>query len=103
MLGLPEARIILSEVVIELALSPKSNSAEIAIDAALNDIRMGKASSIPKHLKNGNPDYKYPHNYPKYWVKQQYLPDKLIGSIYYKPKDNLYEVNLQKIDDDRKR
>ena len=103
LVGLPEARIILSAVVIELALSPKSNSAEIAIDAALNDIRSGQSGTIPAHLKNGNPDYKYPHNYPKYWVNQQYLPDNLKSRIYYKPKINNYEINLNKINSDMKK
>lgn len=90
-LGFPEARIPLAEIVIELALSPKSNSAEIAIDLALNDVRSGDIGDVPKHLKNPSPDYKYPHNYKNDYVKQQYLPDKLLGRQYYHPKDNKNE------------
>ena len=97
MLGLPEARIILANIVIELALSPKSNSAYLAIDAALNDIRMGDIGNIPDHIKNGNPNYKYPHDYPNYYVSQQYLPDKLKMRTYYQPKNNKYENNLKQI------
>jgi putative ATPase len=97
MLGLPEARIILANIVIELALSPKSNSAYLAIDAALNDIRMGDIGNIPDHIKNGNPNYKYPHDYPNYYVSQQYLPDKLQMRTYYQPKNNKYENNLKQI------
>ena len=88
MLGFPEARIPLSEVVIELALSPKSNSAEMAIDLALNEIRSKDVGSVPAHLKNGNPNYLYPHNYKNDYVNQQYLPDKIKTSIYYHPKTN---------------
>ena len=97
MLGLPEARIPLSEVVIELALSPKSNSAENAIDLAINEIRSKEVGSVPPHLKNGNPNYLYPHNYKNSYVKQQYLPDKIIDSVYYHPKNNKNEIILKDI------
>lgn len=96
-LGLPEARIPLSEIVIELALSPKSNSAESAIDLVLSDIEKGIIGDVPDHLKNPSPDYKYPHDYPNSYVKQQYLPDKLKGRIYYKPKNNKNELMLKEI------
>ena len=96
-LGFPEARIPLSEIVIELALSPKSNSAEMAIDMALNDVRSGNIGDVPSHLKNPSPDYKYPHNYKNDYVKQQYLPDKLIDKEYYHPKDNKNEKVLRDI------
>ena len=96
-LGLPEARIVLSQIVIELALSPKSNSAEIAIDAALNDIKTKNISDVPNHLKNPSSEYKYPHNYKNDYVKQQYLPDSLIGTNYYYPKDNKNEKILKEI------
>lgn len=96
-LGFPEARIPLSEIVIELALSPKSNSAEMAIDLALNDVRSGNIGDVPKHLQNPSPDYKYPHNYKNDYVKQQYLPDKLLGREYYHPKDNRNEKILRDI------
>ena len=96
-LGLPEARIVLSQIVIELALSPKSNSAEIAIDGALNDIKTKNISDVPNHLKNPSSEYKYPHNYKNDYVKQQYLPDSLIGTNYYYPKDNNNEKILKEI------
>ena len=99
MLGLPEARIPLASVVIELALSPKSNSAEMAIDKAFADIQTGNTGNIPKHLINGNPDYKYPHNYKNSYVKQQYLPDKIKDSVYYYPKNNKNENVLKSVMD----
>jgi putative ATPase len=92
-LGFPEARIPLANAIIDLALSPKSNSAIEAIDAALADVRSGKAGLIPAHLKDAHykgasqlghgVEYKYPHAYPNHWVRQQYLPDTLIGRHYY--------------------
>ena len=99
MLGLPEARIPLAEIVIELALSPKSNSAEMAIDLALNEIRSKDVESVPKHLHNGNPDYLYPHNYKNDYVKQQYLPDNIKNSTYYYPKPNKNEIILKDVMD----
>ncbi len=98
-LGLPEARIPLAEVTIELALSPKSNSAIIAIDNALKDIETGNTGNVPNHLKTTSKDYKYPHNYPNSYVKQQYLPDKIIDRQYYLPKDNQNERILKSIKD----
>lgn len=95
-LGFPEARIPLSQAVIELCLSPKSNSGITAIDAALSDIRKGLVGQIPDHLKDGHYSgakalgraigYKYPHNYDNGFIAQQYLPDKLKNKIYYTPK-----------------
>ncbi|MEB5792296.1 replication-associated recombination protein A [Staphylococcus hominis] len=95
-LGLPEARIPLSQAVIELSLSPKSNSAIKAIDSALIDIRKGKVGQIPNHLRDGHYQgakdlgrsigYKYPHDYENGYIKQQYLPDALKNKIYYEPK-----------------
>ncbi|GGH98133.1 MULTISPECIES: replication-associated recombination protein A [Mammaliicoccus] len=95
-LGFPEARIPLSQAVIELCLSPKSNSAIVSIDSALSDIRNGKAGLVPKHLKDGHYQgaqelgnaigYKYPHNYENSYVEQQYLPDTLKDKQYYQPK-----------------
>lgn len=96
-LGLPEARIPLACIVIELALSPKSNSAESAIDKALNDIHTKKIGNIPKHIVNHSKDYKYPHNYPNSYVKQQYLPDEIKGATYYIPKGNKNEKILNSI------
>lgn len=96
-LGLPEARIPLASVVIELALSPKSNSAESAIDKALNDIHTKKIGDVPKHIINHSPDYKYPHDYPNSYVKQQYLPNEMKGATYYVPKHNKNEKMLATI------
>lgn len=96
-LGLPEARIPLACIVIELALSPKSNSAESAIDKALNDIRTKKIGNVPKHIKNHSPEYKYPHDYEHDYVKQQYLPDEIKGATYYQPKNNKNEKTLNEI------
>lgn len=98
-LGMPEARIVLAEIVIELALCPKSNSAEIAIDKALNDIRTKKTGKVPKHIVNHNPNYKYPHDYPHDYVKQQYLPDELKNVVYYTPKNNKNEQILKSVMD----
>lgn len=95
-LGFPEARIPLASVVVELCLSPKSNSAYKALDEALADIRTGKSGDIPDHLKDAHYkgakelgrgiDYLYPHDFENGWVKQQYLPDKLKNKKYYQPK-----------------
>ena len=100
-LGLPEARIPLAEAVILLATAPKSNSAYMAIDMALSDIRSGLALDFPRCLQNKHFDgddvkekgqnYKYPHNYPNHWVEQQYMPDSLKGKIYYEYGDNKTE------------
>lgn len=100
LVGLPEARIPLSVIVSELALSPKSNSAYVALDNALNDIRKGNTGNVPNHIKTNSKDYKYPHDYPKYWVKQQYLPDNIKDRKYYKPKINNYENNLNRINNE---
>lgn len=97
MLGLPEARIPLAEVVIEMALSPKSNSAVTAIDSALSMINSGDTGNVPSHLKNPSPDYKYPHNYKNDYVKQQYLPDNIVGTKFYHPKDNKNEIIYKEI------
>ena len=96
--GLPEARIPLGTIVTEMALSPKSNTAHIAFDEALADIEKGNTGNLPNHLKNV-PDsgYKYPHDYPGAFVKQQYLPDKIKDKKYYKPKDIGYEKNIKDI------
>ncbi len=103
MLGLPEARIPLAVVVIELALSPKSNSAVTGINIALSDIEKGNTGNVPDHIKTSSKAYKYPHDYPKYYVKQQYLPDKIKDKIYYKPKKNKYEEALFKGNEEMKK
>ena len=97
MLGLPEARIPLSAVVIEMALSPKSNSAEMAIDNALGIVSRMNTGNVPEHIKNGSPNYKYPHDYKNSYVKQQYLPDNIKNAKIYVPKDNKNEAMLKDI------
>ena len=111
--GFPEARILIANVVVDLALSPKSNSAYMAMDAALADLRKSGNLPIPRHLRDGHyagskelgnaQDYKYPHAYPEKWVKQQYLPDKLRGVNYFQPNETgKYEralgANKERID-----
>ncbi len=101
-LGFPEARIPLSVAVIDIALAAKSNSALEALDQAISDYKEGKTGPIPKHILNReiarDPSiYKFPHNEPSGFVKQQYLPDNLVNTIYYTPKTNSnYEVLLEK-------
>ena len=96
--GIPEARIPLSEIVIEMSLSPKSNSAIIAIDKALSDIETGKCGPIPEHIRITAKGYKYPHDYPNDWVNQQYLPDNLKNKKYYLPKEtSQYEKSLKTV------
>ena len=98
-LGLPEAKIPLADVVIELALSPKSNSGVMAIESALNDVRRGNTGNVPKHLRTNSKDYIYPHDYPNDYVRQQYLPTKIKNAVYYNPKNNKYERNLKDVMD----
>ena len=99
-LGMPEARLPLADAAVLMATSPKSNSAYLAIDAALDDVRNGKSGDFPRHLQNVHADtytmereqgYLYPHNYPNHWVKQQYLPDELAGTRYYEYGPNKLE------------
>lgn len=93
-IGYPELVKPLSVVVIEMALSPKSNSADTAINMAINDINEGNVGRIPEHIKTTSPNYKYPHNYPNYWVKQEYMPEKLKGRKYYTPRKNKFETEM---------
>jgi len=102
LVGLPEARIPLGTLVTEMALSPKSNSAHVALDAALADIESGTTGNLPNHIKTNSPLYKYPHDYPNAWVKQQYLPDNIKNKKYYNPKPNKYEDNLNKLHQEMK-
>ena len=100
-LGMPEARLPLSNAVILLATAPKSNSAYLAADAAFADIRAGLSGDFPRALQNVHFDgadaavrgqhYLYPHDYPNHWVAQQYLPDTLKDRVYYHPADNRQE------------
>lgn len=97
LIGLPEARIPLGVVVTEMALSPKSNSAHLALDEAINDIHKGSTGNVPNHIKTNSTTYLYPHNYPNSYVKQVYLPDQLKGKKYYQAKNNKYEKNLNSL------
>ena len=99
-LGLPEAKLPLAQAVILLATAPKSNSVCAAIDAAMADVRAGNTGDFPRHLQNVHADgagfereqgYLYPHSYPNHWVRQQYLPDRLVGTQYYEYGDNKTE------------
>lgn len=104
-LGFPEARIPLAEAVIFLAGLPKSNSAICAVDAALSDIRSGLSGDIPAYLRDGHysgaqklgraEGYKYPHDYPGSYVRQQYLPDSLKNKKYYISGNNKTEQNMK--------
>ncbi|WP_429970683.1 replication-associated recombination protein A [Fructilactobacillus sp. Tb1] len=96
-LGLPEGQIPLSNAIIELCLSPKSNSAYVAMNEAVADVKTGNYGEIPKSMRDahykgaeklGVVGYKYPHDYPNDWVAQQYLPDKIKDAKYYHPKEN---------------
>ena len=99
---MPEARLPLSNAVILLATSPKSNSAYNAVNDALADIRAGLSGDFPRALQNVHFDgagaaergqhYLYPHDYPNHWVRQQYLPDTLKDRVYYHPGDNRQEL-----------
>lgn len=113
-LGFPEARIPLSQAVIELCLSPKSNSAITSIDSALSDIRRGHVGQIPDHLRDGHYSgakelgraigYKYPHSYESGFVAQQYLPSKLKNKQYYQPKEtSKTEQHMKQIYDNIKK
>ena len=111
-LGLPEAQLPLAQACILLATAPKSNSVVAAIDAARADVRAGKSGNIPREMQNVHADgtgfereqgYKYPHNYPGHWVRQQYLPDALKGAHYYDFGDNKIEQTAKKYWDEIKK
>ncbi|MEW6856439.1 replication-associated recombination protein A [Streptococcus iniae] len=112
-IGFPEARILIANVVIDLALSPKSNSAYTAMDAAISDLKTSGNLPIPRHLRDGHyagskelgnsQTYLYPHAYPEKWVKQDYLPEKLLDRHYFEANDTgKYEralgANKERID-----
>lgn len=104
LIGMPEARIILSEAVIAVATAPKSNASYNAINQALQDVDAGNIGQVPLHLRNaptalmkswGNHDgYKYAHDYPGAVASQQYMPDELVGREYYQPSNRGYEHEL---------
>jgi putative ATPase len=110
-LGMPEARIPLADAAVLLATAPKSNSAYIAIDAALADVRAGRTGVIPRELQNVHADgagfereqnYKYPHDYPDRYIPQQYMPDELAGVKYYRYGENRAEQTARRYWEDIK-
>ena len=113
MVGFPEARIILSEAALYVALAPKSNSAYVGIDAAIQAVRHKEQGEVPKHLRDAHyggakqlghgVGYRYAHDYPKGYVDQQYLPDALVNDRYYTPVDRGCESTFVKDWKDRKK
>lgn len=105
-IGMPEARIVLSQAVIYIATASKSNACYLAIEQAINDLKQKDCGQVPPYLRDAHYqgakelghglDYLYPHNYASNFVKQQYLPDKLSGTIYYQPTENGKEANIKK-------
>ena len=104
MIGMPESRIILAQAVTYVACAPKSNASYMGIDAALNDVKNITVKGVPAHLRDSHYSgaaklehgvgYKYAHDYPGHYVKQQYLPDELVGKIYYQPTENGIEKKI---------
>ncbi len=102
--GMPEAQIILSQAVLYVATAPKSNSAVNAIDAAMESVK-SKKTTVPAHLQDSHYrgsknlghgiGYQYAHNYPNHYVRQQYLPDELMGETFYEPSDNGHEKEIK--------
>lgn len=105
-IGMPEAQIILSQAATYVASAPKSNSAVNAIAEAMTSVKTEKIKTIPPHLQDAHYKnagklghglgYQYAHDFPKHYVKQQYLPDELVGRKFYRPSDNGYEKEIQK-------
>ncbi|HHY98864.1 MAG TPA: replication-associated recombination protein A, partial [Firmicutes bacterium] len=103
--GWPEARIPLAMATIYLASAPKSNSAYLAIEKAQADVRNQRLEPVPIHLRDSSykgaarlghgKGYLYPHDYPGHYVPQQYLPDNLVGKIYYEPQENSSEMAIK--------
>ncbi len=99
MVGMPEARIILSEAALYVALSKKSNAGYMAINKALEDVKTKETGEVPMHIRNApiedmknlgyHEGYLYPHNFPGHYVEQQYLPDKMVGTKYYIKDENI--------------
>ena len=104
-IGMPEGRIPLAQAVTYVACAPKSNAAYMGIDKALSDVRNIRICTVPPHLKDshysGSQDlghgvgYKYAHSYPGHYVEQQYLPDELVGTVYYEPTENGIERRIK--------
>ena len=97
----PECNIILGNIVVEMALSPKSNSTCIAINKAMSDLSEKGATKIPENIRTNSSSYLYPHNYKNNYVKQNYFPKEYIGSKYYIPQNNNIENNLNKVFNER--
>ena len=99
MIGMPEARILLAEAAVYVANSKKSNATYLAIDKALSDVSNKDTGEIPMHIRNApiekmkelgySEGYLYPHDFPGHYVKQQYLPDEMVGTKYYIPDENI--------------
>lgn len=108
MMGMPEARLPLAQAIIAVCESPKSNSVSAAIDSAMQDAAAGGFGEVPAHLRDnhyaGNErlgvktrdEYKYPHDFPGHWVKQQYMPGGMEGREYYFPSDQGHEAKIRK-------
>jgi putative ATPase len=111
-IGMPEGRIILAQAALYIACAPKSNSCYMAIDAAIADVQNKDIGYVPMHLRDSHYSgakklehgvgYLYPHDYPGHYIKQQYLPDELVGRKYYKPSKEGYEKNIGSILEKRK-
>ncbi len=105
-IGMPESQIILSQAVTYVATAPKSNAAMTAVFSAMDDVKKTKINTIPPYLKDAHYNsasdlgngigYKYAHSYKNHYVKQQYLPDELVGKTYYEPADQGYESKIRK-------
>ncbi len=112
-IGWPEGRIPLAEATVYLAASPKSNSAYLAIDKALAEVRQSGTQPVPLHLRNAptklmaqlgyHDGYKYPHDYPCHYVRQQYLPDTLANASFWTPQNNPAEAKLRQGLEERKK
>ena len=104
-IGMPEAQIILSQAVLYVATAPKSNSAVMAVSAAMDAVKNGRTMPVPVHLQDKHykgaeklghgAGYRYPHDYPNHYIKQQYLPDGMEDTTFYEPSDNGHEAEIQ--------
>lgn len=104
LIGMPEARLILAEAVVHVATAPKSNASYLAVDAAIADVRAGKAGPVPAHLRDTHyagaerlghgEGYRYAHDEPHAVAAQQYVPDELVGARYYHPSDRGFERDV---------
>jgi putative ATPase len=104
-LGMPEARIPLAQAATYVATAPKSNAAYLAVDKALERVQSERIRTVPPHLQDAHYKgaaklghglgYKYAHDYPNHYVKQQYLPDEIVGTVFYEPTENGYEADIR--------